>query len=49
MKLQPRVTIKSNKAYDEAVKVDFEAQLTSNDGKRTKDEGVLAQNDTMDE
>ena len=49
MKVQPRVTIESNKAYDEAVEVDFEAQLTSNESKRTKDEGILAHNDTADE
>ena len=30
------------------MEVDFEAQLTSNEGKRTKDEDVLRQNDTVD-
>ena len=31
------------------MEVDFEVRLTSNDGKRTKNEGVLAQNETVDE
>ena len=31
------------------MEVNFEAQLTSNEAKRAKDEGVLEQNETVDE
>ena len=34
---------------NEAVEVNFEVHLTSNEVKRTKNEGVLRQNETVDE